>query len=584
MQHWNVYKKWNERLYQEMYSAYDNGRAEKDPTDGWYKGELWFFDNYIIPLAQKLEECGAFGVSSSECLNYALENRKEWALKGKQVVQEMKDRYQKRKMLEVDGFTDDEIENFSSEDLGYILSRLVKKGRTLATFRGQEKEGLLHAAKAWFHAFELYERSPSSMNLSDATLIFAIFSGLMVFLKGELIIQDDDHEFEQNLAERFCQEAKMLRDPIHYSRALAVKCDVQGRRGNFQEAIDTFEVLKNTYLIEEHSQRLSKHYGTDRAAQMYSQVANWHYGLGNYEQARICSEYVVQKILPWMETKNVLNTVELLLPAIRILKSEGQAKWMSDLFEQHIMKEFQSLGKRATLCQPILLPLSMLLKVAGDTKHTSNITDIVTWLLTDKNGEFEDFLDYLYSKLGWAPSTMTAELCLLCATRLIEKSNNKNNHHHDDKNNDNCQDDNVNTNTNGTSRHTNRHPLLVRAEKLILKGLYISRKLDLKLNRITTNKNNNNDNNKLINNSNNNKSDRSVMTTTSTSSKNGAGTGGTWVAYELHESIMAQLENLASSSFLMLEEEEIRQKPLPSVHEYGPTLKTKLGEIRLMTE
>jgi hypothetical protein len=92
MQHWNVYRKWNERLFQEMFAAFDNDRGGKDPTEGWYKGELWFFDNYIIPLAQKLEECGVFGVSSDECLNYALENRKEWALKGKAIVEEFAER------------------------------------------------------------------------------------------------------------------------------------------------------------------------------------------------------------------------------------------------------------------------------------------------------------------------------------------------------------------------------------------------------------------------------------------------------------------------------------------------------------
>ena len=56
MQHWNVYLKWNENLFREMYCAYKDGRSEKDPTDGWYKGELWFYDNYVIPLAKKLEE------------------------------------------------------------------------------------------------------------------------------------------------------------------------------------------------------------------------------------------------------------------------------------------------------------------------------------------------------------------------------------------------------------------------------------------------------------------------------------------------------------------------------------------------
>jgi hypothetical protein len=59
-----------------------------DPTRGWYEGELWFFDNYVIPLANKLKECGVFGVSSDEYLNYAEANRREWAKKGKEIVLE----------------------------------------------------------------------------------------------------------------------------------------------------------------------------------------------------------------------------------------------------------------------------------------------------------------------------------------------------------------------------------------------------------------------------------------------------------------------------------------------------------------
>ena len=93
MQHWHVYRKWNERLFQEMYAAYKTGRWDKDPSDGWYKGELGFFDNYIIPLAKKLKECGVFGVSSDEYLNYALENRQEWEAKGESVVASLIEKY-----------------------------------------------------------------------------------------------------------------------------------------------------------------------------------------------------------------------------------------------------------------------------------------------------------------------------------------------------------------------------------------------------------------------------------------------------------------------------------------------------------
>jgi hypothetical protein len=94
MQHWHVYRKWNECLFAEMYKAYIDGRAEKNPADFWVKGELGFFDFYIIPLAKKLKDCGVFGVSSDEYLMYALQNRKEWEARGSEVVAEMMERMQ----------------------------------------------------------------------------------------------------------------------------------------------------------------------------------------------------------------------------------------------------------------------------------------------------------------------------------------------------------------------------------------------------------------------------------------------------------------------------------------------------------
>lgn len=55
-----------------------------------FSGEIVFFDFYVIPLAKKLAECGVFGVSSHEYLQYAIENRREWEMKGKDVVKQMK--------------------------------------------------------------------------------------------------------------------------------------------------------------------------------------------------------------------------------------------------------------------------------------------------------------------------------------------------------------------------------------------------------------------------------------------------------------------------------------------------------------
>jgi class 3 adenylate cyclase len=89
IQGWHVYCKWNERLFEEMIVAYNNGRAVKNPAESWYQGELNFFDFYVIPLAKKLRDFGVFGLSSDEFLNYAISNRDEWEAKGHGVVSQM---------------------------------------------------------------------------------------------------------------------------------------------------------------------------------------------------------------------------------------------------------------------------------------------------------------------------------------------------------------------------------------------------------------------------------------------------------------------------------------------------------------
>lgn len=89
MQHWEIYRKWNEHYFTECYMAYKQGRAEKNPAEMWYEVELDFFDSIVIPLARNLKLCGAFGVKTDEYLVYATKNRRQWESRGREVVTEM---------------------------------------------------------------------------------------------------------------------------------------------------------------------------------------------------------------------------------------------------------------------------------------------------------------------------------------------------------------------------------------------------------------------------------------------------------------------------------------------------------------
>jgi hypothetical protein len=86
MQHWHVYCKWNEKLFMERYAAFQSGDSLDDPCKNWYDGELSFFDKYVVPLASRLREYGIYGASSEEYYGFAIENRREWEMKGRDVV------------------------------------------------------------------------------------------------------------------------------------------------------------------------------------------------------------------------------------------------------------------------------------------------------------------------------------------------------------------------------------------------------------------------------------------------------------------------------------------------------------------
>jgi hypothetical protein len=129
MQHWRIYCKWNEKLFEERYRSFLEGHEEEDPAIHWYENEIRFFDNYVIPLANKLAECGVFGVSSDEYLGFAIENRMEWEMKGRDVVHHMLRRIRETMKLAPKEVPEENFEHFQPDDALEQATRM--SGRTI---------------------------------------------------------------------------------------------------------------------------------------------------------------------------------------------------------------------------------------------------------------------------------------------------------------------------------------------------------------------------------------------------------------------------------------------------------------------
>lgn len=89
MQSFETFLKWNERLYYELLSAYRNGRTNPSnsthPGKNWYVGQLAFYRNYVIPLAERLDSCGAlYHPNGKNFTAFAKRNRDQWQKDGKE--------------------------------------------------------------------------------------------------------------------------------------------------------------------------------------------------------------------------------------------------------------------------------------------------------------------------------------------------------------------------------------------------------------------------------------------------------------------------------------------------------------------
>lgn len=82
LQHWDNYVKWSMGLYEERCQ----GEYSDDAASTWYQRELDFFDQTIIPAAERVEKAQVLGALGKEILLYAQQNRREWETTGKELA------------------------------------------------------------------------------------------------------------------------------------------------------------------------------------------------------------------------------------------------------------------------------------------------------------------------------------------------------------------------------------------------------------------------------------------------------------------------------------------------------------------
>jgi len=77
MQGWEIFLKFNYRLYKELMACHEAG-AMPDPSPNWNVGQIGFFTNYVIPLAERVEKICGSDISPLTLSKNAIANMKRW--------------------------------------------------------------------------------------------------------------------------------------------------------------------------------------------------------------------------------------------------------------------------------------------------------------------------------------------------------------------------------------------------------------------------------------------------------------------------------------------------------------------------
>lgn len=89
-QQWAVYRKWNERYYQESRAIANPDRlGASDPAMNMYDRVIQCFEGVVLPLGNRIREAGVLGETWNVFLSNAVENFKIWVKSGHELTNQM---------------------------------------------------------------------------------------------------------------------------------------------------------------------------------------------------------------------------------------------------------------------------------------------------------------------------------------------------------------------------------------------------------------------------------------------------------------------------------------------------------------
>jgi len=302
------------------------------------------------------------------------------------------------------------LDSIDVQELEYLIKLNIQKGKAFSSL-GQGKDGF----KAFQSALDILHYAPCASSTDfDRSVTFPIFSGLFVVLKFGAVTQDSEFSYEKNLCKQFVEQARLNNDPVHYGRAVAMEGETLARLGNFEEALETLDVIKSIYDIESQHAAICKSYGSDRVGQAFHHSINWNHALGQTDAALATCKYIVDEIVPKSDPKNVHNTICLLYTVFVTMKENGMALEARDIFKLRLVEPFEQYfgSNGSTFSKPLWKPILMLLDLQGNQdKPIDNVDEYLAWALDENNYILKPaMLEGAWGNFGPTPTALLAEI------------------------------------------------------------------------------------------------------------------------------------------------------------------------------
>ena len=320
------------------------------------------------------------------------------------------------------GLTPQVLNFINSTELECIIKSYIALGQCLANIHKAAE-----SVAAFQNALGVLQSAKRSDELRDRSIVFPIFSGLFVAIKFGQIEQDKNCSYEQVLVGRFVQETRLHGDPIHIARSLSMQGEMYGRLGLYDQAFSALDEMAQVYDPETMSVGICAAYGSDRCAQLYCACILWHQTLGEHDKViEICS-YIINDLMPKMDSRNVHNSFMIMYPVVWALKDNGLALRARTHFIRFVVAAFDEFygNGRSVFALPIFDPILMLLDLASNIEQTKeNLHHYMDWALNEENLRFGTVMNCAMGNFGRCADSISAEICYLLAARL-DDSNDK---------------------------------------------------------------------------------------------------------------------------------------------------------------